>query len=358
MNLLMFWHASGIEHYHDRFNALAFRFDSLTVAISRDFKETKVIPQSSNFQTLILRSIINLHPSLFIYTGIRNIEWNNYDVVWIHEELHSLSTFQIALFCKWNKIPFIVESAVINKKVNFFGLNILERYVMTSVYAVCYRNNDVKEVLIERGLKENKLGIMLFNGVSLSSNESLVRIDKNQRIKIGFVGRLFSAKGVLVLAEALVKLNMEVDLVIVGREIEDGIVHKTKQIYQRTDYRGELGYDKLSRLYESLDILVLPSIPTKSWTEQFGRVLSEAIVHGTYACGSRIGAIPDIVGLENTFKPNSAVAIEEFLRDLITNQDILELWKIQYSNVEFNYTWEKQAELMESIAFKASKRII
>jgi starch synthase len=48
--------------------------------------------------------------------------------------------------------------------------------------------------------------------------------------------------------------------------------------------------------YASADALLLPSLPTPRWLEQFGRVIPEAFAFGLPVVGSASGAIPEVVG--------------------------------------------------------------
>jgi glycosyltransferase involved in cell wall biosynthesis len=49
-------------------------------------------------------------------------------------------------------------------------------------------------------------------------------------------------------------------------------------------------------LMRGLDALILPSISTPSWKEQFGRVLIEAMACGVPVIGSDSGEIPHVIG--------------------------------------------------------------
>jgi glycosyltransferase involved in cell wall biosynthesis len=52
----------------------------------------------------------------------------------------------------------------------------------------------------------------------------------------------------------------------------------------------------MAGFYPTLDIFVLPSRTTKTWKEQFGRVLIEAMACETAVVGSSSGEIPHVIG--------------------------------------------------------------
>ena len=55
-------------------------------------------------------------------------------------------------------------------------------------------------------------------------------------------------------------------------------------------------YEEMPRVYASASCLVLASLPTKTWEEQFGMVLVEAMAAGTPVVAASSGAIPEVVG--------------------------------------------------------------
>jgi glycosyltransferase involved in cell wall biosynthesis len=57
-----------------------------------------------------------------------------------------------------------------------------------------------------------------------------------------------------------------------------------------------------------LDVLVLPSRTTRSWKEQFGRVLVEAMACGVPVIGSSSGEIPNVIGDGGLVFPEDDVA--------------------------------------------------
>jgi len=62
------------------------------------------------------------------------------------------------------------------------------------------------------------------------------------------------------------------------------------------EIRETVPYDQMTELYASASALVLASLPTKTWEEQFGMVLVEAMATGTPVLTTTSGAIPEVVG--------------------------------------------------------------
>jgi glycosyltransferase involved in cell wall biosynthesis len=57
-----------------------------------------------------------------------------------------------------------------------------------------------------------------------------------------------------------------------------------------------------------LDVLVLPSRSRSNWTEQFGRVLIEAMACGVAVLGSESGEIPNVIGRAGWVFPEDDMA--------------------------------------------------
>jgi glycosyltransferase involved in cell wall biosynthesis len=61
------------------------------------------------------------------------------------------------------------------------------------------------------------------------------------------------------------------------------------------DFRATIPYDEMPALYAGAEALVLASLPTKGWEEQFGMVLIEAMAAGTPVVACASGAIPEVL---------------------------------------------------------------
>jgi glycosyltransferase involved in cell wall biosynthesis len=114
-------------------------------------------------------------------------------------------------------------------------------------------------------------------------------------------GRLVWEKGHQDVLRAVALLRRERDdvrLVIVG----DGPERKTLERYaadlgiaEHVDLRPRIPYDEMPSLYASASALVLASLPTKGWEEQFGMVLVEALAARTPVVAAASGAIPEVL---------------------------------------------------------------
>lgn len=81
------------------------------------------------------------------------------------------------------------------------------------------------------------------------------------------------------------------------------------------EIRETVPYAQMPELYASASALVLASLPTKGWEEQFGMVLVEAMAAGTPVVTTRSGAIPEVVGEDaELFAPGDWPALANLLQ--------------------------------------------
>jgi glycosyltransferase involved in cell wall biosynthesis len=52
----------------------------------------------------------------------------------------------------------------------------------------------------------------------------------------------------------------------------------------------------MATFWRAIDVLVVPSLTTRNWAEQFGRVVVEAMANDVPVIGSDSGAIPEVIG--------------------------------------------------------------
>ena len=121
------------------------------------------------------------------------------------------------------------------------------------------------------------------------------------------IGRLVCEKGHQDLLSALALLRSrgrdDVRALIVGVGPEEKRLRAVAAdlgLADRVEFRGWVPNDELAAVYASASCLVLASLPTPFWEEQFGMVLAEAMAAHVPVVAAASGAIPEVVGESGT----------------------------------------------------------
>jgi glycosyltransferase involved in cell wall biosynthesis len=140
-----------------------------------------------------------------------------------------------------------------------------------------------------------------------------------------YAGRLVPEKGVEILVKALANLNKSWRATILGNGPAE---NKLKSLVEslglkdRITFMAHIASTDMPNLYRQTDILVLPSRTTPNWTEQFGRVLVEAMACGVCVIGSDAGEIPDVIGEAGLIFPEGDVKqLSDQLKALIDDAE-------------------------------------
>lgn len=116
---------------------------------------------------------------------------------------------------------------------------------------------------------------------------------------LGYVGRIIEQKGIHVVIEALASLSENVEFRIVGKgPFKEKLQVRSRElgVADRILFESPVRYADVPALLNTIDILVLPSLETKFWIEQFGRVLIEAMACEVPIVASDSGEIPNVLG--------------------------------------------------------------
>jgi glycosyltransferase involved in cell wall biosynthesis len=125
------------------------------------------------------------------------------------------------------------------------------------------------------------------------------------------IGRLVWEKGHQDLLRAVALLRTrgrdDVRVLIVGVGPEErrlrGVV-RDLGLEDVVELRGGLPYDEVPSAFAQASCLVLASLPTPFWEEQFGMVLAESIAAHVPIVAAASGAIPEVVGGSGTLFPS------------------------------------------------------
>ena len=141
-------------------------------------------------------------------------------------------------------------------------------------------------------------------------------------VHIVYVGRLVSEKGCDVLLDALANVagNWRATLLGSGPEL-NALRDQASSLGLdgQVLFRPWLPSTDMPQFYQTADVLVLPSRPRPNWTEQFGRVLTEAMASEVAVVGSNVGEIPHVIGNAGmVFPEGDAAALADVLNRVVS----------------------------------------
>ena len=135
--------------------------------------------------------------------------------------------------------------------------------------------------------------------------------------RIGFAGRLVPEKGVELLVEAVRRLDGDSELLLAGAGPLDEAIRGQAEGDAGVRLLGALPSVEMPGFYRSLDVLVLPTLGRRGWTEQFGRAAIEAMACGVPVIVSDAGELPAVVGEAGRVVPaGDPKALSDALREL------------------------------------------
>ncbi len=272
---------------------------------------------------------IGRHPNLFLFDPRpiwRLLARRDIDLLDLQEEPFSLVAAEVLLLCAARRVrrPFVVYSAQNLDKHYPPPFRWIERWVLARAAGAYPCNTAAGERLRRRGFS-GVLAVLPL-GVDVDRYHPADREAPVEGLRVGYVGRLARHKGVHVLIEAVAGLE-GCTLVLVGEGPERASLARqiaAADLSSEVSFLGHLVEDALPACYRGLDVLAVPSLPTASWTEQFGRVVVEAMASGVPVVASTAGALPDVVGDAGLLvPPGDSNALRAALLRLSTDP---ELW--------------------------------
>jgi len=268
-------------------------------------------------------------------------------------ENYTLSSLLLTVWKrKFNYKNLITSWENIKMPFHRFSLRYLVNFKADAFRAM---TKSAKERLIKEKVKENQIFVIppAINIARFSPGPSKLREELNLKDKrvILFVGRLVKQKGVLelTLAVRLVKKKIKnAFLLIVGSgplEAELRRLIRSLNLEHDSLLYGSVPYEHIQDIYKISDVLVLPSIPTKSWEEQFGHVLAEAMSTEVPVIASSCGAIPEVVLDGKTgflVNPGDIFELAQKIVTVLKDDELrTELGKNGRKHVTNNYSFDK-----------------
>ena len=150
----------------------------------------------------------------------------------------------------------------------------------------------------------------------------------DDRLELLSAGRLVWEKGHQDVLRALAALHggmagttgRDARLTIVGSGPEEGKLRAYARelgVAGAVTFKATVPYAQMPALYARASALVLASLPTRTWEEQFGMVLIEALAAGTPVVAAASGAIPEVLdGAGRLFEPGDWLGLAKALAEL------------------------------------------
>jgi glycosyltransferase involved in cell wall biosynthesis len=212
-----------------------------------------------------------------------------------------------------------------------------------------------KEKLVASGVSQEKIDVIP-NGVDVGEYDE-VKVEKSDRPRVIYVGRLIGYKHVDDLLVAFSKLDLDAELYIVGEGPErknlEALAEKLK-VDDKITFTGFVSELRKIELLKSSHVLVLPST-----TEGFGIALVEAMAAKTPVVAADIPALRELVGDEEVgllFRPKDVKTLKTKLELLLRESELNKrLSQKGYEFVKRKFDWGEIAEEVESL-FEACKR--
>lgn len=257
----------------------------------------------------------------------------NPDIIQVEEEPWSVSAWQVVvakeLFRLKSKVILFTWENV--RYPSFPPYRWFLRFLLQRVDFAISGNAEARDLLTRHGFPQERVVVLPQFGVDTElyrkrPSAGLHRSLPLGPFKIGYVGRLVPEKGVVTLLKAVRMLPDNCHLLLIGSgpfQVEVERLAEAWGLKERLVLTGPVPHGEVPHYLNSLDVLVLPSLTTPHWKEQFGRVLIEAMACEVPVVGSSSGEIPQVIGDAGLiFQEGNAVELAEKLRLLIEDESL------------------------------------
>jgi glycosyltransferase involved in cell wall biosynthesis len=240
------------------------------------------------------------------------------DLVYVEEEPASLALAQLAFLKRryGYRLVFFTWENILRRA----GLLGLEGHNLRHCDGAIAGNREAADVIRHKGFR-NPICVTPQLGIDPARFQPARATELRRSLGlagfvVGFFGRLVEEKGVRVLIDAVRDLD-GTRLLIVG----DGPLRaEIERSAPQARLTGAMPHHQAIELLAAIDLLVLPSLTTPTWKEQFGHVLIEAMACAAPVIGSNSGAIPEVIGDAGLIFPEGdAAALREAIVSLQVN---------------------------------------
>jgi glycosyltransferase involved in cell wall biosynthesis len=275
-------------------------------------------------------------PQAMLYDrSLRELLRQRWDLIHCWEEPYVAATAQIA---KWAAphVPLVIATFQNISKRYPPPFNWIERQTLDRADGVVAFGHTALEVLVARGFAASRARVIPI-GVDTSrfAPDEPARLEARQSLGwdetvpvVGFLGRFVPEKGLEMLMGALDRTALPWRALFVGSgPLEPAVRAWADRHTGRVAVVTTAAHPDVPRWLNAMDMLCAPSLTTRRWREQFGRMLIEAFSCGVPVVASGSGEIPHVVGEAGVIVDEGdqgawQTAIERLLEDAARRHDL------------------------------------
>lgn len=262
----------------------------------------------ATFHPVATLGIGRVQRHLHMCSPVRVLQRLRPDVVIIEEEAFSLAGLRWSRAARLLNLPYALQSAENLERPLPWPIRWWERRALSRSAWVMARSPAAGDRSRRHGASAATGRVVV---VAHGIDEIATTAPEPRRGVVGFVGRLTDAKGIRDLLDVASRCP-DLQFEVVG----DGPLRNlVTDASANVHYRGTLTPEDLVGFYRSIAVLAVPSRTTKTWSEQFGRVIIEAQAQGTPVVAYDSGEIP-WVAAETAVRLVSEGDLEDFSSEL------------------------------------------
>jgi glycosyltransferase involved in cell wall biosynthesis len=179
---------------------------------------------------------------------------------------------------------------------------------------------------------------------------------------MGIVGRLVREKGIVdavhVLAAVIARRPAVLQVIGEGPEAPAAQdLARRLGVGDSLRFSPWLPVEKVAEFYRSMHVLLIPSRATRTWVEQFGRVIPEAQASGAVVAGYASGAIGEVAGASGVLVPEGDIErLCTIVTELSEQPDAWNRWRREGLGFAQRCAWPDIARRQAALYREAAER--